>query len=138
MHFLLLPSLLFLPAYLGYSIHTFTSIGPSGGILYPEVMDRLPRGNRTQLGHAILLHTPWLLEPISSPIGSPASISGGVRGPISVLLLGLLMGSVVLGLRVAGLAWFVTQPLSHLKPRDWIRIVVKGELPKNEKDETHD
>ena len=34
----LLPLLLFLPCFLGYASFTFTSAGPSGGILYPWVI----------------------------------------------------------------------------------------------------
>src|SRR5262249_36151402 len=39
-HLGLLPVLFFLPYWLGYATFTFTSVGPSGGVLYPWLLYR--------------------------------------------------------------------------------------------------
>ena len=92
-HLGLLPMLLFLPYYLGYSTWTFTTAGPSGGALYPWVIVWF-RGFPlwTPVDQWLLENIPKVFEPISQPLGSFLSISG-VRplGPVAALLIGIVI-----------------------------------------------
>jgi hypothetical protein len=99
----LLPLLFLTPVYLGYATFTFTSAGPSGGILYPRLLVYFYRWSMNALDRTVLSYVPQLLEPISTPIGSPLSLSWmGMPGPTSLLLAGGLLGLVV---ALARLAW---------------------------------
>lgn len=93
LHLGLLPFLLFLPYYFGYASWTFTSVGPSGGALYPWVIVWF-RGFPiwTHLDQWLLNTLPNVFESFSQPLGPMLSISGGrPLGPIAALLIGLLV-----------------------------------------------
>ncbi|MDY0165188.1 MAG: hypothetical protein RBS80_01505 [Thermoguttaceae bacterium] len=97
-HVGLLPLLLFAPWYFGYAGWTFTSAGPSGGVLYPWVIV-LFRGLLpwTHADTWILERTAHILDPISQPLGPMLVVSGGTGvGPVA---------AVVTGLILAGLTW---------------------------------
>lgn len=88
----LAPFLFFLPVYFGYAAYTFTSAGPSGGILYPFILSFFRGGSMTDWGERMMPHIPQILEPISPDIGSPMALSGaGLIGPIKLLRLGVLV-----------------------------------------------
>jgi len=92
----LLPLLFMLPVYLGYAATSFTSAGPSGGVLYPWLL-RLVQGYRcNDLDRLILSHMPPVLEPLSPSIGPALVLSGrGMPGPTTALLLGALAAAGV-------------------------------------------
>lgn len=97
-HLGLLPLLLLAPWCLGYAGWTFTSAGPSGGVLYPWVIvwfgGLIPW---TPIDTVIVENTAWVLEPISQPLGPMWSISGmGALGPV---------GAAIIGLGLSGLTW---------------------------------
>jgi len=93
-----LPVLFMLPAYLGYAIFSFTSVGPSGGILYPWLLIFLPRPwISLTLDQIILQRVPQLLEPLSQGTGLPLAITGfGMWGPTTIILFGLCLGAASL------------------------------------------
>lgn len=95
-HFALLPLLFMLPVYLGYATYSFTSAGPSGGVLYPWLLRISHGGKCNELDREILSYTPKLLEPLSAPIGMPMVISGmGMPGPTTVVIMGLVIAVLV-------------------------------------------
>jgi hypothetical protein len=97
LHLALLPLLVFLPLYLGYCQWTFTSVGPSGGALYPWVIVCL-RGVApwTAADHWIVLHTPQLLEPLSQQTGPWISMSGREPfGPVAATVCGIVIFGMV-------------------------------------------
>lgn len=97
-HFGLLPLLFVFPAYLGYATYSFTSAGPTGGIVYPYLLAALPRGSCNEVDQYILRHIPQLLEPMSSGLLFPVSLSGqGMPGPTNLLV----VGGTIAGLVVA-------------------------------------
>ncbi len=87
-HIGLLPFLLMLPYHLGYATFTFTSTGPSGGVLYPLVIVWL-RGSywrwpslitelfMRNLDGVLALTFPKPLEHMFQPLNSMLSLSGG-------------------------------------------------------------
>jgi hypothetical protein len=91
--------LLFLPYYLGYATWTFTSAGPSGGVLYPWVI--LCFGGLrlwTPLDSWILEATPKVLEPLSQRLGSMLVVSGGCEfGPVAALVSGSVVAAITAG-----------------------------------------
>lgn len=95
-HLAPLPLLLMLPVYLGYAIFTFTSAGPSGGVLYPWIVAVAGSGGTfTTLDQQIVERLPQVLEPLSQPIGSPMALTGrGLTGPSAALVTGLVLGAV--------------------------------------------
>ena len=94
-HAAALPFLFWLPAFLGYASWSFTSAGPSGGIVYPYLLI-LSRGRYcTNFDQWLLEHTPQILEPLSTPNGSFVSISGGMPGPTSAFVAGLILAVVI-------------------------------------------
>jgi hypothetical protein len=98
LHLGVLPLLFLLPAYLGYATFSFTSAGPSGGVLYPWLLMEL-RGSCTTLDRWVLAHLPQVLEPLSPTIGTPMVLSGrGMPGPTYALIAGLVVGGSVLAL----------------------------------------
>ncbi len=102
-HVACLPLLFLLPVYLGYAIFSFTSAGPSGGILYPYLLPfcRLPFSrsrSMTAVDRWVLERIPQILEPLSTPIGSPMSLSGmGMPGPTYAIVVGVIAGTLVFG-----------------------------------------
>jgi hypothetical protein len=97
-----LPVQLMLPYYCGYASWTFTSAGPSGGVLYPWVIV-LFRGFPlwTSADQWVLEKFPKVLEPLSQPLGSMLVISGGrPLGPVAAVALGAgVSGLVFLGFK---------------------------------------
>ena len=111
-HFGLFPFLLMLPYYLGYASWTFTSAGPSGGVLYPWVIiwfKALPLW--TPIDQWILITLPKPLESISQSLGPMLSISGGgTLGPFCALVFGCL---------VSGIYWtFLSIPNKNKKEQE--------------------
>jgi hypothetical protein len=95
----LVPFLFFLPYFLGYATWTFTSRGPSGGILYPWLLApfRNLHGWCGDEEWVLLEIFPSWLVALSQPNGSFLSISGlGYVGPFTVLTLGLGLAILVL------------------------------------------
>ena len=96
LHLGLLPILFMLPVYLGYATFSFTSAGPSGGVLYPWLLSGFFGGRCNELDRQILAHLPRILEPLSAPIGMPLSLSGmGMPGPTTMVIAGLLIALLV-------------------------------------------
>jgi len=96
LHLGLLPMLLMLPTYLGYARYTFSSTGPTGGVLYPWIIERFSGGNCNDLDRWILTYTPLILEPLSSPIGMPMALSWrGMPGPTTMVIAGVGIVCVV-------------------------------------------
>lgn len=91
-HTAALPFLFWLPAFLGYASWSFTSAGPSGGIVYPYLLIFTRGRNCNMLDQWLLAHTPQILEPLSTPNGHFVSISGGMPGPTAAVLPGLILG----------------------------------------------
>jgi hypothetical protein len=94
-HLGLVPALLFLPYWLGYAAFTFTSAGPSGGVLYPWLIVWFRRLPWTALDTALVSRLPPVLEPYAQTPGPMLSLSGtGGVGPVAALGLGLLIGAL--------------------------------------------
>jgi hypothetical protein len=105
-HVALLPFLFLLPVYLGYATYSFTSAGPSGGILYPYLLMFCRHGSSTMADRWVLRRVPHLLEPLSTPIGSPTALTGmGMPGPTYVILGGVLAGAAVFAIMLGIRRW---------------------------------
>jgi len=121
-HIAFLPFLFLTPAYLGYATFSFTSAGPSGGILYPYLLMFLRNGSMTEFDGKVLRYIPRILEPLSAPIGSPMALTFlGMPGPTSVISAGVICGVALLAIQY-GVRWRVRrqsdvsrQSGSHLK-----------------------
>lgn len=101
-HVAFLPLFFLLPTYLGYATNSFTSAGPSGGILYPFLLRFCRGGSFTSVDSWLMERTPQVLEPLSVPIGSPIALSGmGLPGPTYAILAGVVAG-VCLFVAIAG------------------------------------
>jgi hypothetical protein len=95
-HLSLLPMLFMLPFYLGYADFTFSSYGPSGGVLYPWLLIVLPRGECNQFDRLILEHTPQILEPLAAPVGTRNAITWKpFPGPTTMAIAGLVIALLV-------------------------------------------
>lgn len=95
LHMGALPVLLFLPSFLGYCSFSFTSAGPSGGVLYPWVIVWF-RSTPLWLppDEYILRVLSGLLTPLSQPLGPMLSLSGGFPfGPLTTLLAGAVVAA---------------------------------------------
>ena len=100
-HYAAAPILFMLPVYLGYATFTFTSAGPSGGVLYPFLISRIHGGTFTRFDEQILPFVPQILEPLSTPIGPPMALTGmGMPGPVTMVSAGLLLGIIVFIVRL--------------------------------------
>ncbi|MCP4246915.1 MAG: hypothetical protein GY778_07685 [bacterium] len=110
-HFGLLPVLFLFPTYLGYATFTFTSVGPSGGILYPFLLWYACRGFFTEFDSWVLARLPQILEPLSTPIGSWLSLTGmGMPGPTCAVLSGVLLGGLIVGTNFGIRQWIKRHP----------------------------
>lgn len=91
------PLLFALPVYLGYATYTFTSHGPSGGVLYPWMASIVLSGGACHsLDNWLIAHTPQLLEPLSQSIGGAIALTGrGLHGPTTVLLFSFIIAVIV-------------------------------------------
>lgn len=99
-HLALLPILLFLPFWLGYSQLTFTSLGPSGGVLYPIVIHFFRGFPWTPLDSTIAGHLPHPLQSFSQTPGPMLSLSGmGAPGFVAISVLGL---AIAIGVMIIG------------------------------------
>jgi hypothetical protein len=95
-HLGLLPILFMVPFYLGYAAFTFSSYGPSGGVLYPWLLIALPRGECNKLDSQILEHTPQILEPLAAPVGTRNALSWkAFPGPTTMVIAGLVIALLV-------------------------------------------
>jgi hypothetical protein len=95
-HLGMLPMLFLLPVYLGYATFSFTSAGPTGGVLYPWLLMNISGGSCNSFDRQILAYTPKILEPLSAPIGSPLVLSGrGMPGPTTMAIAGLIIVAVI-------------------------------------------
>jgi hypothetical protein len=116
-HLGLVPTLFFLPFWLGYARLSFTSAGPTGGALYPVLVAQF-RGLLpwTSLDTKIVKSLPQVLEPLSQTTGPMLSLSGGgAVGPVAALI---MSGGILLG--IAALRIFVSRRsdlLSSLRAR---------------------
>lgn len=89
-----IPILFFLPLYLGYSVMTFSSHGPAGGILYPYLGSPFAM-DMNAWDRALVKALPAVLEPLSSPTGSPLSLSWrGFPSITRVAAVGILFGAL--------------------------------------------
>jgi hypothetical protein len=97
-HLALVPPLFFLPYWLGYAQLTFTSRGPSGGVLYPWLLARCRGLPCTGLDAAVLGQVPPVLEPLSQTPG-PMMVLTVFRGvgPVSVAGLALALWVLLFG-----------------------------------------
>jgi hypothetical protein len=91
------PVLVMLPFYLGYAPFTFSSMGPSDGVLYPWVIwctHGCP-GLETS-DQWVFDKIPKLLEPLSQSSGPLLSLSGGAGlGPVTALVLGFGIAVII-------------------------------------------
>ena len=107
-HLGLTVSLLFVPYYLGYCGWTFTSAGPSGGVLYPWTIVWFRNCCFwTPVDEWLFVSTPKILEPLSQTLGSMLAISGG--GPLGVL------AGLVIGFGIYVLFWLTSVLNNHEK-----------------------
>jgi hypothetical protein len=107
-HLGLSPVFFFLPYLLGYARLTFTSAGPSGGVLYPWLLLGFRDVPWTRLDTSIMGHVPQILEPLNQTAGPMLSLSGlGGVGPVAVLAMSTLLGLA---------AWFIRLRVSRLAP----------------------
>lgn len=91
-----LPFLFLLPAWLGYATWTFTSVGPSGGILYPYLLIWWRFEGTNYLDRWLLERTPQVLEALSTPSGPAMVVTGmGMPGPTFAVLSGLGLAACV-------------------------------------------
>jgi hypothetical protein len=98
-----LPLLFLLPVFLGYATMTFTSAGPSGGVVYPWLVVWLRGGTMTNLDRWVLERLPPVLETLSTPTGDWIVLTGyGMPAPTQVLGVSLAIG-VFVALAVAPL-----------------------------------
>ena len=110
-----LPFLFLLPAWSGYANWTFTSVGPSGGILYPYLLIWWRFGWTNDLDRWLLERTPQLLEALSTPSGPAMVVTGmGMPGPTSAILTGLGLAACVYTL--ASLSPVVVKRLRNASP----------------------
>jgi hypothetical protein len=73
-----------------------TSAYPSGGIIYPAIVARLPSLPWTGLDTWLLDHSPKILEPLWQPTGPCLSLSGGQSvGPVTTVVSGLILALTV-------------------------------------------
>ena len=90
-----LPFLLLLPYFLGYATWTFTSAGPSGGVLYPYAI--LPFREISFLGEIdswCWEVFPKTLEPLSQLLGPMLAVSGlGAPGLASTIAVGIVVSA---------------------------------------------
>jgi hypothetical protein len=114
-HLALLPVLFLAPYWLGYAQWTFTSLGPSGGVLYPHLLVRARTLPWTSWDTSIVQQLPQVLEPLSQTTGMPLVLSGGPSaGPCAALGLGIVPLMLVVSISLArrfknGLGETVTQ-----------------------------
>lgn len=90
------PLIFMLPVYLGYATFSFTSAGPSGGILYPYLVSFLRGCSSNTLDRELIRYVPQVLEPLSPGIGDWMALSGrGIPGPTEMLLFGILAALII-------------------------------------------
>lgn len=105
-HVGLIPPLLLLPYFLGYATWTFTSAGPSGGVLYPFAILPFRRmhflSQLDQWGWEAISKT---LEPLSQSPGPMLAVSGmGAPGPASAILIGVIISTITWAI-----LWFLSR-----------------------------
>lgn len=84
-----------LPVYLGYASYTFTSAGPTGGVLYPYLLLLLRGGSMSGPDLWLYEHIPPILDAISTPIGSPLALTGmGMPGILGLTHQGAVFAAI--------------------------------------------
>jgi hypothetical protein len=106
LHLSFVPFLLMLPAYFSYAALSFTSAGPTGGILYPWLGLVFRGGGWTRVDQWLVGHLPPVLEPLTQGSGIPMALSGGVIAPTTLLAWPLC---AILGAYVAPALWRVAK-----------------------------
>jgi hypothetical protein len=87
-HVGLAPILFFLPHWTGYAQLTFTSAGPTGGVLYPWLIVQFRGLPWTPLDTTIVRGLPQVLQPLSQTTGPMLSLSGGRGvGPVAATVM---------------------------------------------------
>jgi hypothetical protein len=100
LHVGLLPALFFLPYWFGYARLTFTSMGPTGGALYPWLIVHFRGLTVGGLDVWLLKRSPVFLANYSAAPGHVLSLSGmGSVGPVAVLMCGAALGLAACVLR---------------------------------------
>jgi hypothetical protein len=93
LHFALLPLLFFLPYWLGYGPLAFTSAGPQGGPLYPNLIAPFRGLPWTELDSWVLRRSPFILAPYSQRPGPLLALTGlGGVGLVAALGMGAMLG----------------------------------------------
>ena len=100
LHWGLAPLFFMLPVYLGYATYSFTSVGPSGGVLYPWLLRPLCGGHQFKWESRMLAERlPLLLESLSQDTGEWISITGrGMWGPLEMMFFGAVIAILAYGL----------------------------------------
>ncbi len=97
-HHALLLWLLFLPYFLGYAPFTFSSHGPTGGVLYPWVIVWSSVVPQNPLDPVLMTAFPPVLEPLSAVPGPRMPLSGSGIGPCTVAGMAAALGMAVYGI----------------------------------------
>ncbi len=108
-HLGLTPTLFCLPYWLGYAPLTFTSAGPTGGVLYPFLLLPLHHLPWSDFDPVLLRALPRPLESLSQVPGAMLSVTRYARvGPVAVLTLGgLVMAAILCGPSLV--RWFIRE-----------------------------
>jgi hypothetical protein len=95
--------LILTPYFLGYCPWSFTSAGPSGGVLYPIILfSTRSRSEWTEIDQALLQSIGYPLEPFSQTPGPMSSVSGmGAPSPSSAMLTAAFLSIIVYLLSLA-------------------------------------
>lgn len=97
LHLFFVPILFMTPAYMGYQIYLYTSVGPQGGALYTFLLRFTRRGYSNPWDQWILNHRPDLFGGLNADPGAIVSISGsGIWGPTSCLIAGAVLAALVM------------------------------------------
>jgi hypothetical protein len=114
LHLAALPLIFFLPFYLGYATFSLTSAGPTGGIVYPFLLRLTGGGRSNSVDRSILEYLPRILEPLSTPIGSPMALSGrGFPGPTYALTVGICIALAYVAISFTAARWRLHKSSVH-------------------------
>jgi hypothetical protein len=110
LHLGAVPFLLMLPLYLGYAVASYSSAGPSGGVLYPWVYMHLTGSLFGRADYLVIPYLPQVLEPLSPQGGSAMVLSWrSAPGPFTTLAVGGALATAIFALH-----WWVTKSRSKL------------------------
>jgi hypothetical protein len=109
LHLGALPFLVMLPLYLGYAVASYSSAGPSGGVLYPRIYMHLTGSLFGRADYLVIPYLPQILEPLSQPGGSAMVLSWrSAPGPFTTLTIGVILAAAVFALPW-GWTWLQTR-----------------------------